>query len=138
MPPLVADYPILRWGILLGLFALVAIGAYFTTVAVAARQLSRRRLVDGSDMGAHAVVGTSLRSQQQETAWVKLVNGIEKADDEHQPDQGVHSRCVGRRVAGRGELLAHRVVARVDKGQAGLLDAIDEFHPGSFLLLAAK
>ena len=79
MPPLVADYPILRWGILLGLFALVAAGAYFVTVAVSSRQLSRRRLVDGSNMGGTAVVGASLRSQQQETAWVKLVNGIEKA-----------------------------------------------------------
>ena len=78
MPPVVADYPILRWGILLGLFAVVAMGAYFATVAVAARQMSRRRLVEGADMSGHAVVGASLRSQQQETAWVKLVNGIEK------------------------------------------------------------
>jgi tight adherence protein C len=79
MPPLVADYPILRWGILLGLFAIVAAGAYFVTVAVAARQMSRRRLADGADLGEHAFVGASLRSQQQETAWVKLVNNIEKA-----------------------------------------------------------
>lgn len=79
MSPFVADYPILRWGILLGLFALVAAGAYFVTVAIAARQMSRRRLADGSQLGDHAVIGTSLRSQQQETAWVKLVNGIEKA-----------------------------------------------------------
>ena len=79
MPPVVADYPILRWGILLGLFALVAAGAYFATVAFSARQMSRRRLADGSELGAHTAVGTSLRSQQQETAWLKLVNGIEKA-----------------------------------------------------------
>jgi len=79
MSPVIADYPILRWGILLGLFALVAAGAYFITVAVSARQMSRRRLVDGSEMGGHVVVGASLRSQQQETAWVKLVNGIEQA-----------------------------------------------------------
>ena len=79
MPPLVADYPILRWGILLGLFALVAIAAYFVTIAVSARQMSRRRLADGSDVAEHAIVGASLRAQQQETAWVKLVNGIEKA-----------------------------------------------------------
>jgi tight adherence protein C len=78
MPPVVADYPILRWGILLGLFALVAVGAYLATVAVAARQMSRRRLVDGAEVSGHAVVGASLRSQQQETAWVKLVNSIEK------------------------------------------------------------
>jgi tight adherence protein C len=77
--PLVADYPILRLGILLGLFALVALGAYFATAAIAARQMSRRRLADGTDIGNHAVVGASLRTQQAETAWVKLVNGIEKA-----------------------------------------------------------
>src|SRR4030095_2244239 len=40
---------------------------------------SRRRLVDGSESGGHLVIGASLRGQQQETAWVKLVNGIEKA-----------------------------------------------------------
>jgi tight adherence protein C len=79
MPPLVADYPIFRWVILLGLFALVAAGAYFATVAVAARQMSRRRLADGTNAGGPTLVGTSLRGQQQETAWVKLVNGIEKA-----------------------------------------------------------
>ena len=79
MSPVVADYPILRWGILIGLFALVAAGAYFTTAAISARQMSRRRLIDGSEMSGHAVIGASLRSQQQETAWVKLVNGIEKA-----------------------------------------------------------
>ena len=51
MPPVVADYPILRWAILLALFALVAAGAYFATVAVAARQMSRRRLADGTSVG---------------------------------------------------------------------------------------
>jgi tight adherence protein C len=79
MSPVITDNPILRWGILLGLFALVAAAAYFATVAVSARQMSRRRLADSSDTNGHAVVGASLRSQQQETAWVKLVNGIEKA-----------------------------------------------------------
>lgn len=79
MPPVVVDYPILRWGILLGLFVLVAAGAYFATVAIGARQMSRRRLAHGTDIGGNATIGTSLRSQQQETAWLKLVNGIEKA-----------------------------------------------------------
>jgi tight adherence protein C len=79
MPPLVADYPILRFGILLALFGLVAAGAYFSTVAITARQMSRRRLTEGADLGGHAVTGASLRSQHAETAWLKLVNGIEKA-----------------------------------------------------------
>jgi tight adherence protein C len=79
MPPLVADYPILRFGILLALFALVAAAAYFSTVAIAGRQMSRRRITEGSDFGSHAVVGASLRTQHAETAWLKLVDGIEKA-----------------------------------------------------------
>ena len=78
MTELFTDYPLLRLGILLGLFALVAAGAYFVTAAVAARQASRSRLVEG-DIGSHQVVGASLRSQQAEGAWLKLVNGIEKA-----------------------------------------------------------
>ena len=78
MTELFIDYPLLRLGVLLGLFALVAASAYFATAAVAARQASRSRLVEG-DLGGHQVVGASLRSEQAEGAWLKLVNGIEKA-----------------------------------------------------------
>lgn len=78
MTALLAEYPLLRLGLLLGLFALVVAGAYFVTAAIAARQMSRRRLVEGTDSG-HQVVGASLRSQAAESAWLKLVNGIEKA-----------------------------------------------------------
>ena len=78
MTALLTEYPILRLGILLGLFALVVVGGYFVTAAVTARQLSRRRLVEGPDSG-HQVVGASLRSQAAESAWLRLVNGIEKA-----------------------------------------------------------
>ena len=78
MTDLFTDYPLLRMGILLGLFALVAAGAYFIASAVAARQMSRSRLVEG-DIGSHQVVGASLRSQAAESAWLRLVNGIEKA-----------------------------------------------------------
>ena len=78
MMELFTDYPLLRLGILLALFALVAAGAYFLTLAVEARQASRSRLVE-ADVGGHQVVGASLRSQQAEGAWLKLVNGIEKA-----------------------------------------------------------
>ena len=79
MQQLVIDYPLLRFGILLGLFMLVAVVVYFAIVAAASRQLSRRRLVEGGDTGTHALVGASLRSQHAESAWLKLVNGIEKA-----------------------------------------------------------
>jgi tight adherence protein C len=78
MTALLTEYPLLRLGILLGLFALVVVGGYFVTAAVTARQLSRRRLVEGPDSG-HQVVGASLRSQAAESAWLRLVNGIEKA-----------------------------------------------------------
>jgi tight adherence protein C len=78
MTELFNDYPLLRLGILLGLFALVAAVAYFVTAAVAARQASRSRLVE-ADIGGHPVIGASLRSQHAESAWLKLVNGIEKA-----------------------------------------------------------
>lgn len=78
MTALLAQYPLLRLGILLGLFALVVVGGYFVTAAVTARQLSRRRLVEGPN-GGHQVVGASLRSQAAESAWLRLVNGIEKA-----------------------------------------------------------
>ena len=75
---LFADYPLLRLGLLLALFALVAAGVYFGVVAYSSRQLSRERLAEaGTSSGP--VVGTSLRSQNAESAWLKLVNGIEKA-----------------------------------------------------------
>ena len=77
MTALLAEYPLLRLGLLLGLFALVVAGAYFVTAAIGARQMSRRRLVDGTDSG-HQIVGASLRSQAAESAWLRLVNGIEK------------------------------------------------------------
>ena len=79
MQQLFTDYPVLRLVILVGLFALVAVGGYFFVTFLGARQLSRQRLVEGVDQGDHAFVGASLRSQNTESAWLKLVNGIEKA-----------------------------------------------------------
>ena len=80
MEALLTQFPVLRLALLIGLFAMVAAGVYFAVTAVAARQMSRRRLVDErSGHGGEVVVGTSLRSQHTESAWLKLVNGIEKA-----------------------------------------------------------
>lgn len=80
MYELFTQYPVLRWVILIGLFALVAAGAFFVTSAVSARQLSRKRLVEGgAGYGGQEVVGASLRTQDTQSAWLKLVNGIEKA-----------------------------------------------------------
>jgi len=79
MQALLADYPVLRLAILFGLFALVAAGAFVVANTIGARQESRRRLADGTMDSGHAVVGASLRSANAENAWLKLVNGIEKA-----------------------------------------------------------
>lgn len=80
METILTEYPLIRFAMLIGLFALVAAGVYFIVNAVTARQMSRRRLAEQSGTFAgDAVVGPSLRSQQAESAWLKLVNGIEKA-----------------------------------------------------------
>jgi tight adherence protein C len=80
METLLAEYPLLRLALLVGIFALVVAGVYYVTVAVSARQLSRQRLAEGSGgTSGQPMVGASLRSQQGESAWLKLVNGIEKA-----------------------------------------------------------
>ena len=79
MDELFTQYPVLRWVVLVTLFALVAAGAYFITAAIGERQLSRNRLVEGGSFSDGEVVGTSLRAQNTESAWLKLVNGIEKA-----------------------------------------------------------
>jgi tight adherence protein C len=76
---LITDYPLLRMALLVGLFALVAAGVYFVASAWAARQLSRRRLAEDGGYSGQAVAAESLRSKQAESAWLKLVNGIEKA-----------------------------------------------------------
>ena len=79
MTELFTDYPLLRMGILLGLFALVAAGAYF--IAERGRGAASCRAAGSSRaiIGSHQVVGASLRSQEAESAWLRLVNGIEKA-----------------------------------------------------------
>lgn len=80
MEQLITDYPLLRLALLVGLFALVAAGGYFVASSYAARQLSRRRLTeDGGGYSGQAVAAESLRSKQAESAWLRLVNGIEKA-----------------------------------------------------------
>ena len=80
MQTIILEYPLIRLAIMLGLFALVAAGGYFLFTSLAERQMARRRLAeDGGGYSGQAVVGASLRSQQAENAWLKLVNGIEKA-----------------------------------------------------------
>ena len=77
MIELVAENPILRWLLLLLLFAFVATVAYFVTQTASARQLARQRLLEPENFGSGAAVLGSLRSERIESAWLKLVNTIE-------------------------------------------------------------
>lgn len=80
METLLSDFPLLRLAFLGALFALIAGGGYFLVTIVSARQVSRRRLAEeGQGYGGQPMVGASLRTQHAESAWLKLVNGIEKA-----------------------------------------------------------
>ena len=77
---LIADNPIVRGAMLLGLFLIVVFAVYFATKSVAVGQLTRRRLADalpGSD--GEAIAGGSLRSQHTESAWLRLVASIESS-----------------------------------------------------------
>lgn len=79
MEQLLSNYPLLKVSLLIGVFALVAATAYFSSLAISARRVSRQRLVEGIDTADHGIAGASLRSKQVESAWFKLVNSIEKA-----------------------------------------------------------
>ena len=79
MLELITENSILRMLLLGLLFAIVAAGAYFAAQQVTARQLARRRLLEEapSTAGGPQVMG-SLRTDRVESAWLKLVNSIEK------------------------------------------------------------
>lgn len=79
MLSLIADYPILRIALLVGLFGLVAAATYFAAMSAATRQLARRRLEVGPTVGEEPSHIGSLRSDRLESAWLKLVNRIEQA-----------------------------------------------------------
>ena len=80
MLELIADNTTLRMVLLLLLFAAVVLGAYFSVQAVTARQLARRRLLeDGPRVSGETYLMGSLRADAVESAWLKLVNSIEKS-----------------------------------------------------------
>ena len=80
MLDLIADNTTLRLLLLLLLFAGVVLGAYFSVQAFTARQLSRQRLLeDGPRTTGENYVMGSLRADAVESAWLKLVNSIEKS-----------------------------------------------------------
>jgi len=80
MLDLIAENPVLRLLLLALLFASVAVVAYFVAQVINARQLTRRRLFeDGPRAGGGTPLAGSLRSERAESAWLKLVNSIEKS-----------------------------------------------------------
>jgi tight adherence protein C len=80
MLELIAQNAVLRWVLLAVLFGIVAAGTYVTATAIAARQLTRRRLIEeGPSVPAETMTVGSLRSANAESAWLKLVNAIENS-----------------------------------------------------------
>jgi len=80
MVELLAENILLRTVLLLTLFALVAAGVYMLVSTISARQEMRRRLVDdGPRQSGETMMAGSLRAEQAQNSWFKLVNAIEKS-----------------------------------------------------------
>jgi tight adherence protein C len=80
MLELVAENTALRFLLLALVFAVVAATGYFTAQAISVRHAARRRLIEeGPRVPGGASVLGSLRTERVESAWLKLVNGIEKS-----------------------------------------------------------
>ena len=78
MIELVAQSPVLRTLLLILLFSLVALAAYFSAQSFAIRQLTLRRLMGGVSAVPSTQTFGSLRAERVESAWLKLVNSIER------------------------------------------------------------
>lgn len=78
MIELVAQNPLLRTLLLILLFSIVTVAAYFSSQTVAVRQLTRRRLSQGTSALSSNPTFGSLRSERVESAWLKLVDSIER------------------------------------------------------------
>jgi tight adherence protein C len=81
MVPLIAGNPYLKMAVLIALFVLFAAAGYMLATSLAVRQLARRRLVsDGPRSGDRADgAAGSLRAENTEGTWHKLVTAIEKS-----------------------------------------------------------
>jgi tight adherence protein C len=79
MAELIASNALLKAAILVALFALVAGSTYVFARSVEGRQLARRRLLASPEVEDQTAVATSLRSEQANNAWLKLVDRIEQA-----------------------------------------------------------
>jgi tight adherence protein C len=78
MIELLTDNPLLKYALLLSLFALVAAIAFFTATAISERQIARQRLAQAGTSSELTVAAGSLRSDRVESAWLNLVDRIEK------------------------------------------------------------
>ncbi len=80
MTELIAQNSLLKLALLAGLFALVAAISYVIASAFGTRQLTRQRLVgEASRGGAVGDPASSLRPRDNASAWVRLVNAVEKS-----------------------------------------------------------
>jgi tight adherence protein C len=79
MLEILSDNPLLRYLLLVTLFAVVSATAYFVTLTVGTRQVARQRLADAGMSGEQNTSIGSLRSDRVESAWLKLVDRVEKA-----------------------------------------------------------
>jgi tight adherence protein C len=78
MLELVAENAVLRVLLLVLLFAAVAVGIYFGSQAITARQFVRRRLYEAAPSAPGGATLGTLRAERTESAWLKLVNSIER------------------------------------------------------------
>lgn len=78
MIELIVGNTVLRLLLLLFLFAMVASAGYFLAHGLTVRQLTRRRLVEVATPSSGAALIGSLRAERIESAWLKLVNSIER------------------------------------------------------------
>lgn len=78
MIELLADYPLLKFLLLVSLFGLVSAAVYFAALSIAARQLTRQRLTEAGRAADAGMAAGSLRSDRVHSTWLKLVDGIEK------------------------------------------------------------
>ncbi len=79
MLTLISTNPLLKYLLLVSLFALVSVAAYFLSLAISARQLAKQRLAEGGMFADQGPTIGSLRSDRVESAWLNLVNRIEQA-----------------------------------------------------------
>ena len=78
MIQLIAENNILRTLLLFLLFAMVTVSVYFIGQAFGIRQLARQRLLQPTTQTSGTASLSSLRSESIESAWLKLVNSVEK------------------------------------------------------------